>query len=71
MFAIPEQIIILCRMKGVILFFSAVLIFTLSACSVADSSASGVGQQFQNGIQGRGQIVPNNPTHDSFGSDYR
>ena len=71
MFAIPEQIIILRRMKGVILFFSAVLILTLSACSVADSSASGVGQQFQDGIQGKDQIVPNNPTRDSFGPDYR
>ena len=71
MFAIPEQIIILCRMKGVFLFFSVVLIFTLSACSVADSSASGVGQQFQDGIRGKGQIVPNNPTRDSFGPDYR
>jgi hypothetical protein len=71
MFAIPEQIIILCRMKGVFLFFSVVLIFTLSACSVADQGASGVGQQFQDGIRGKGQIVPNNPTHDSFGPDYR
>jgi hypothetical protein len=71
MFAIAEQIIILCRMKGVILFFSVVLIFTLSACSVADQGGPGVGQQFQDGIQGKGQIVPNNPTRDSFGPDYR
>ena len=69
MFAIAEQIIILCRMKGVILFFSVVLIFTLSACSVADQGGAGVGQRLQDGIQGKGQIVPNNPTHDSFGSD--
>lgn len=58
-------------MKGVILFFCVVLLFSLGACSVADQSASGVGQQFQNGIQGRGQIVPNDPTRDSFGPDYR
>ena len=58
-------------MKGVILFFSVVLIFTLNACSVADQGASGVGQQFQDGIQGKGQIVPNNPTRDSFGPEYR
>ena len=58
-------------MKGVFLFFSLVLLFTLGACSVADQGASGVGQQFQNGLQGKGEIVPNNPTHDSFGSDYR
>jgi hypothetical protein len=71
MFAIIEQIIILCRMKGVILFFSVVLIFTLNACSVADRGASDVGQQFQDGIRGKGQIVPNNPTRDSFGPEYR
>ena len=71
MFAIPEQIIILRRMKGVFLFFSVVLVLTLNACSVADQGAAGVGQQFQNGLQGRGQIVPNDPTQDSFGPDYR
>ena len=58
-------------MKGVFLFFSLVLLFTLGACSVADQGASGVGQQFQNGLQGKGEIVPNNPTRDSFGPDYR
>ena len=71
MFAIPEQIIILCRMKGVFLFFSVVLIFTLSACSVADQGGAGVGQQFQDGIRGKGQIVPNDPTRDSYGPEYR
>ncbi len=58
-------------MKGVIFFFSAVLIFTLNACSVADQGAADVGQQFQDGIRGKGQIVPNNPTRDSFGPEYR
>ena len=58
-------------MKGVFLFFSLVLLFTLGACSVADQGASGVGQLFQNGLQGKGEIVPNNPTRDSFGPDYR
>ena len=58
-------------MKGVLLFFSVVFLFTLSACSVADQGASGVGEQFQNGIQGKGQIVPNTPTRDPFGPDYR
>jgi len=58
-------------MKGVILFFSVVLILTLSACSVADQGGAGVGQRLTDGIQGKGQIVPNNPTHDSFGPEYR
>ncbi len=58
-------------MKGVFLFLSVVLLLSLNACSVADQGAAGVGQQFQNGLQGRGQIVPNDPTRDSFGPDYR
>ena len=66
-----QQIIILRRMKGVILFFSLALILTMGACSVAEQDASGVGQQFQNGLQGRGKIIPNDPTRDSFGPDYR
>lgn len=58
-------------MKGVFLFFGMVLLLGLNACSVADESAAGVGQRFQNGLQGRGQIVPNDPTGDSFGPEYR
>ncbi len=58
-------------MKGVILIFGAVAVFLLASCSVAEQDASAVGQQFQNGIQGRGSIVPNNPTQDSFGPEYR
>jgi hypothetical protein len=43
----------------------------LTGCAVSESSTDEVGQQFQRGIQGQGSIVPNNPTHDSFGPDYR
>jgi hypothetical protein len=43
----------------------------LAGCAVAESDGSEVGTQFQRGIQGQGQIVPNNATSDSFGSDYR
>jgi len=71
MVAMTQQITILRRMKGVILFFSAALLFLMGACSVAEQDAAGVGQQFQDGIQGRGSIVPNNPTQDSFGPEYR
>lgn len=66
-----QQIIILRGMKGVILFFSVAILFLMGACSVAEQDVSGVGQQFQNGIQGRGTIVPNDPTQDSFGPEYR
>ena len=71
MFAMPQQITILRGMKGVILFFSVALLFLMGACSVAEQDAAGVGQKFQNGIQGRGSIVPNDPTRDSFGPEYR
>jgi hypothetical protein len=43
----------------------------LGGCAVSESSTNEVGDQFQRGIQGQGQIVPNNPTGDSFGPDYR
>jgi len=58
-------------MKGVFFFFGLVLLLTLGACSVSEQSAAGVGQQFQDGIQGRGRIIPNDPTQDSFGPEYR
>ncbi len=43
----------------------------LASCAVSESSPGEIGDQFQRGIQGRGTLVPNNPTSDSFGSDYR
>lgn len=58
-------------MKGVIFFSILAVVFCLGACSVAEQDTSAVGQRLQDGLQGRGQIVPNDPTSDSFGSDYR
>jgi hypothetical protein len=66
-----QQITILRLMKGVILFFSVALLLTMGACSVAEQDAADVGQKFQDGIQGRGRIVPTDPTRDSFGPEYR
>ncbi len=43
----------------------------LGACAIAEQDAAGVSQQFQDGLQGRGRIVPNNPSSDAFGADYR
>lgn len=40
-------------------------------CSIAERDMNEVGTQFQEGIQGRGRIVDNNPTQDSFGPDFR
>lgn len=59
------------RVRNVTLFFSLLFAAVLAGCSVAQQDAGDVGDQFQRGIQGQGKIVPNNPTTDSFGSDYR
>ena len=58
-------------MKGMFFLFTVVLLFSLGGCSVAEQDAGAVGQKFQDGLQGRGQVVPNNPTKDSFGPEYR
>ncbi len=58
-------------MKGIFLFFTLVLLLTFGACSATEDGATAVGQKFQDGIQGRGQIVPDHATSDSFGPDYR
>jgi len=71
MFAMPEQITILRRMKGMKFLLGCVASLLLGACSVAQQDAADVGQQFQDGIQGRGRIVPNDPTRDSFGPEYQ
>ena len=71
MFAIRVGIIMLPQMKGVIFFFMAVVVLSLGACSVAEQNLGSVGDQIQQGVRGQGQIVPNDPTRDSFGPDYR
>jgi hypothetical protein len=43
----------------------------LTGCAVAETSAEEVGQQFTEGLQGRGRIVPNDPTSDEFGPLYQ
>ncbi len=61
------------RVRSVTLFFGllAVLAFGLTGCTVAEQKPGEVGNQLQRGMQGQGQIVPNNPTSDSFGAEYR
>lgn len=58
-------------MKGVHFFSLLIALCLLAGCAVAEQDASDVGQQFQDGIQGRGRIVPNDPTSDSFGNEFR
>ena len=57
-------------MKGVIFFCMAGFLVLLSGCAVSEQSVEDVGRNFEDGIQGRGQIVPNDPLRDDFGSDY-
>jgi hypothetical protein len=56
--------------RCVTLFF-CVLAVAFAGCSVAEQDAAEVGQTFQRGIKGEGRIVPNDPTTDPFGSEYR
>ncbi|MFY8216713.1 MAG: hypothetical protein ACOVMP_08955 [Chthoniobacterales bacterium] len=42
----------------------------LGGCAVSETSTDDVGRQFQQGLQGGGQIVPNDPTSDSYGPEY-
>ena len=58
-------------MKGMLFCFTMILLFSLGGCSIAEQDANSVGQKFQEGIQGRGTVVPNNPTKDSFGPEYQ
>ncbi|MEO8207149.1 MAG: hypothetical protein ABI615_13290 [Chthoniobacterales bacterium] len=55
-------------------FFHAILVLAvlafLGGCAVTEQSTGDVGQQFQNGLTGRGQIVSDKPMNDSFGSDF-
>jgi hypothetical protein len=57
-------------MKDVIFFCVLGLLALLSGCAISENSAEDLGEQFQRGIEGRGQIVPNNPTSDDFGPEY-
>ncbi|MDD5198889.1 MAG: hypothetical protein PHC88_03730 [Terrimicrobiaceae bacterium] len=58
-------------MKIALILCGVCLSAFLAGCAVSESSTADVGQQFQRGIQGQGQVVPNNPTSDSFGPEYR
>jgi hypothetical protein len=57
-------------MKGVIFFCMLGLLGLLSGCAISEQSVEDVGTRFEEGIQGRGQIVPNNPLSDDFGPGF-
>ena len=58
-------------MKGVFFILSLQILLLLGGCAVSEQSAEDVGEKFQEGIQGRGKIVPNHTLSDDFGPDYR
>ncbi|MGC1479568.1 MAG: hypothetical protein WA771_03625 [Chthoniobacterales bacterium] len=43
----------------------------LVGCAFTETTTDDVGDQFQEGIQGRGRIVENDPTSDNLGPIYR
>jgi hypothetical protein len=68
--AIVNSFFIMPRVRCMNLFFGLLAAALLGGCAVAEQDAGAVGDQFQRGLQGQGRIVPNDPTQDSFGSEY-
>lgn len=58
-------------MRYVTLIFSLFAAVIWTGCSVTDQDGTNVQEQLKRGAQGQGRIVPNDPTVDSFGSEYR
>lgn len=65
------QFLICCAVNAIRLLALFVVSLGLSACAVTEGSLEDVGTQLEQGIQGQGRIVPNDPTSDSFGSEYQ
>lgn len=59
------------RMKTIIAVFVGLVFIGLGGCALTESTVEDVGGQLQQGLTGRGQIVPDSPTSDSFGPLYR
>jgi hypothetical protein len=57
-------------MKGVIFFCLTGFLALLSGGAISEQSVEDVGSRFEQGLQGRGQIVPNDPLRDDFGPEY-
>ena len=58
-------------MKSVIFFLMILAPFFLTSCAVSEQSVGEVGEKFQEGIQGRGTIIPHSATTDTFGPEFR
>jgi len=59
-----------CAVKTALILCYLCVGILLGGCTVAETSTDDVGRQLQQGLQGGGQLVPNDPTSDSFGSEY-
>ena len=59
------------NVKKLCTIFALAVGAVLAGCTVAERDISEVGDQFQQGIQGRGRLVEMDTTTDSFGSEYR
>lgn len=58
-------------MKGAFLVLSLKIVLLLSGCAFTGTEMDDVGEKLEDGIQGRGKIVPNRVMSDDFGPDYR
>ncbi|MFV0414805.1 MAG: hypothetical protein ACK5NG_00395 [Chthoniobacterales bacterium] len=52
-------------------FLSIGMLCSLFGCAANEYGLENVDDRVANGLQGRGRIVENNPTGDSFGPEYR
>ncbi|MFV0336802.1 MAG: hypothetical protein ACK5LK_00965 [Chthoniobacterales bacterium] len=58
-------------MKPIMKFLSIGMLGLLFGCASGEYGLTEVDEQLADGLQGRGRIVQNNPTNDSFGPEYR
>lgn len=57
-------------MKFLPAFLATLFAGLVAGCAIAEKDADDVGQQFQDGLSGRGEIFTYDPTRDSFGPEY-
>lgn len=57
--------------KPIMKFLSIGMLCSLFGCAANEYGLENVDDRVANGLQGRGRIVENNPTGDSFGPEYR
>lgn len=58
-------------MKILWFFLVLILVGVITGCSVTEQTPEDIENKVQEGLTGRGKIVPNTPMSDSFGPSYR